>query len=100
MLVCLYGEMRDALWPERGLSGSMALARLLWLSVACGLRARAQRAAGEVLRSIAAVTSENIGIGFVHPVVARLAARRGNPRQTASPRASAAALRIAEMLVL
>ena len=24
MLVCLYGEMRDALWPERGLSGSTA----------------------------------------------------------------------------
>jgi hypothetical protein len=24
MLVCLYGEMRDALWPEHGLSGSMA----------------------------------------------------------------------------
>jgi len=23
MLVCLYGEMREALWPERGLSGSM-----------------------------------------------------------------------------
>ena len=24
MLVCLYGEMRDALWPERGLLGSVA----------------------------------------------------------------------------
>jgi len=24
MLVWLYGEMRDALWPEHGLSGSMA----------------------------------------------------------------------------
>jgi len=24
MLVWLYGEMRDALWPERGLSGSVA----------------------------------------------------------------------------
>ena len=24
MLVCLYGEMRDALWPEHGLSGSVA----------------------------------------------------------------------------
>jgi hypothetical protein len=21
MLVCLYGEMREVLWPERGLSG-------------------------------------------------------------------------------
>jgi hypothetical protein len=24
MLICLYGEIRDALWPEHGLSGSMA----------------------------------------------------------------------------
>jgi hypothetical protein len=22
MLICLYGEMREALWPEHGLSGS------------------------------------------------------------------------------
>jgi hypothetical protein len=24
ILICLYGEMRDALWPDHGLSGSMA----------------------------------------------------------------------------
>ena len=66
MLICLYGEMRDALWPERGLSGSMARARRVWLC--CPLFRRD--------------------------------GRFRVPRQTASPRASAAALRIAEMLAL
>jgi hypothetical protein len=27
MLICRYGKMRDALWPERGLSGSLAAGR-------------------------------------------------------------------------
>jgi hypothetical protein len=63
MLTCLYGEMRDALWPDHGLSGSMA-----------------RNAFGVTL------------------LPARYGARER--RQIASPRASAAALRIAEMLVL
>jgi hypothetical protein len=32
MLIWLYGEMRDALWPEHGLSGSVARCTLMWLS--------------------------------------------------------------------
>jgi hypothetical protein len=31
MLICLYGEMGEALWPERGLSGSTAATRRMWL---------------------------------------------------------------------
>lgn len=70
MLICLYGEMRDALWPERGLSGSLA-------------------------GSLAAMPSRRAG-----SCKERLGAATDDTPQTASPRASAAALRIAEMLVL
>ena len=36
MLICLYGEIRDALWPERGLSGSVARYALVWLCYPLG----------------------------------------------------------------
>jgi len=44
MLVCLYGEMRDALWPEHGLSGSMASSAsdVAFLPVCYVLRGRAR----------------------------------------------------------
>lgn len=41
MLVCLYGEIGDALWPERGLLGSVARGLKLWLS--CPLRVATAR---------------------------------------------------------
>jgi len=58
MLICLYGEMRDALWPERGLSGSVALraAAVVFRSVLAGVAAARPRSdprtGGKVLRSI------------------------------------------------
>jgi hypothetical protein len=44
MLVWLYGEMRDALWPEHGLSGSTAgcAADVAFLPVCYVLRGRAR----------------------------------------------------------
>jgi hypothetical protein len=44
MLIWLYGEMRDALWPEHGLSGSMACRApdVAFLPVCYVLRGRAR----------------------------------------------------------
>src|SRR5258705_8688463 len=113
MLICLYGEMRDALWLQHGLSGSVArcapgcgfpagrlrVATILLQHAFVGLQRFCQKSRRKLaenfvdLSSSMAVGRASAGDGSAH--------RMGNAaRQIASPRASAAALRIAGMLVL